>query len=100
VAVPIAQAARLGLIGEDENKDLSQGNPYLLVDGGGIVIDGMDIKNVIFRGVHIVYRGGPLKMSNAYFADCVFDVIRERPAGESFAATFLKSGPSTTFSAS
>ncbi|MFZ0912877.1 MAG: hypothetical protein WBQ76_17135 [Candidatus Korobacteraceae bacterium] len=97
-AVPIEQAARFSPIGEDQNRGLLEGNPYFILDGGGVVIDGMDMKNVIFRGVHIVYHGGPLKMSNVYFANCVFDVVRE-PTGESFATTFLKSGAATTFTA-
>jgi len=96
IAVPIEQAARFSPLGEYPNKGLMEGNPLFILDGGGIVIDGMDMKNVVLHGVHIVYHGGPLKMSNVYFANCVFDVTRERP-GESFAAIFLKSGPATSF---
>jgi hypothetical protein len=98
IAVPIEQAAKFNPIGEDENKGLSEGDPFLFVDGGGVVIDRLELKNVIFQGVHIVYHGGPLKMSNVYFVNCVFDVTKEQ-RGENFASTFLKSGPSTNFSA-
>ena len=98
VSVPKEQAAKFDLIGVDQNKDSKEGNPLLIASGGGIVLDGMELKNMIFRGVHIVYRGGPLKMDNVYFENCVFDVTQERH-GESFAATLLRSGPSTTLTA-
>ena len=96
--VPKERAAKLDHIGHNENTASAVGDEYIFAKGGAFVIDGMQMKNVIFTNVHIIYHGSPLQMDNVFFVNCTFSVDRQ-PSGQSFADTFLKSGPSTTFAA-
>ena len=96
--VPKDQAARLDFIGKDLNEGLPVGNAYIFIEGGGVILDNMDMRNVVFTNVHIVYHGGPLKMANVFFVNCRFDVDR-KSNGQNFAFSFLESGASTTFTA-
>lgn len=75
-SVPIARAARLNKIGTNLNANLPQGDEFLLLDGGTVVVDNMDIKNVVFRNATIVYNGNPLIMESVYFIDCTFLIKR------------------------
>jgi len=36
--------------------------------------DGFQLRNVIFDGVGIEYKGGPIRLENVYFVNCTFDV--------------------------
>src|SRR5947209_3489376 len=60
--VPKAEAAELAPIGEDLNAGMSEGGKYILGVGGGVVLDRMRIKNVIFQNVDIFYAGTPVSM--------------------------------------
>lgn len=60
----------------------SQGHPFVKITTTGmavVLLDGIRLKNVIFDGVTIEYKGGPLAMQNAYFVNCRFEVV---PSGE------------------
>ena len=93
-AVPEGQAAQLNVIGEpDRNTPL--GNDWIIADGGGLVIDNMQLKKVIFRNVYISYDGGPIHMQDVYFMNCVFQV-RQQSNGERFAFAVLSPPPATT----
>jgi hypothetical protein len=94
---PSANAARLNLIGKDENANLPVGAAILIADGGRMTIDGMDIKNVVFRNVEIIYNGGQIILANVTFVNCTFKMVRTSKAQE-LASTLLGSGPSITFS--
>ena len=96
--VPKESAAQLDLLGQDHNSGRSLGNAYIFADGGGLSLDGMNLRNVVIRGAHVVYKGGPLQLRNVYFVDCTFDVRINRNA-QSFALAALSPGPSTSFSA-
>jgi|SRR5271157_2508491 len=95
---PKEQAAVLDHIGIDQNAGKPTGFRYIFGVGGAATLDGMQLKNVVFRNVHVVYHGGPVIMQNVYFVDCVFDMER-KPNGEGFANAFLQSAASTTFTA-
>lgn len=95
--VPKDQAALLNKLGEDLNNNLTRGNQVIFVTGGGLILDGMQFKNVVFRGVHITYHGAPVKMENVYFVDCTFSVERISN-GVQFADAVLSPGAATTFS--
>lgn len=92
---PKEQAARLNHIGQDDNANLAQGDQIIFVSGGQILIDDMDLKNVVFRGVKIFYQGGPIMMENVFFVNCTF-VIIQKPKGESFATAILNGNPEVT----
>jgi hypothetical protein len=70
------KAARFSPIGKDLTTDTGFGNQWILATGGGLALDGMQFKNVVFRNVHVVYMGGPLEMQNVYFVGCTFDFVR------------------------
>jgi hypothetical protein len=64
-------------IGEDKDAGKALGVAYLFGYGGGVVLDGMQLRNVVFRDVRIVYSGGPLKMTNVFFLNCTFEMKPE-----------------------
>jgi hypothetical protein len=86
------KAARFNMIGEDLTSDAAYGNQWIIATGGGIVMDGFKLKNVVLAGVHVVYMGGPLQMENVYFVDCTFDLARGMH-GQEVASAILSSVP-------
>ena len=54
-------------------------------------------RNVIFRKVHIIYRGGQITLINVFFDDCTFE-IQNNPIGLMFAKAIFEK-PFTDFSA-
>ncbi len=98
LTVPANQAAAAGLIGEDLNKGRANGPAFLVVSGGGVTLDKMHLRNVIFLNVHIIYSGGPVQLENVSFLNCTFQVAPVTN-GRQFAQAVL-AGPSTVFSAS
>jgi hypothetical protein len=97
-SVPLDQSAVLEPIGSQMNKSLSTGDQYVIVSEGEPIIDGLDMKNVIFQGVKIIYHGGPLRMNNVFFVNCTFELPQDQ-RGQNLAFALLQS-PTTTFSAS
>jgi hypothetical protein len=98
--VPREQAAQfLTIGGPDPNSDNPLGNDWILASDGSLIIDNIQMKKVIFRNVHVVYNGGPLRMQDVYFLDCTFEV-RQRSNGEALAVAVLNPSPATTFTAS
>jgi hypothetical protein len=95
--VPEAMAARYNRIGQDKNAGQTLGNEVLAAVGGTEVLDGMEFRNVIFRGVHIVYFGGPVIMENVRFMNCNFE-MKAVPNARSLALAILAPTPSTTLS--
>ena len=80
--------------GESRNKGVTQG-PSLVSfngEGGSIDIDMHRIKNVIFRNLHVVYRGDGLELNQVYFVDCTFD-LSEAPQSRELAKAILESFP-------
>jgi hypothetical protein len=97
--VPKESAAQMMKIGNDLNAGMSVGNAYLYSIGGAAILDGMQLRNVIFQNVHVVYNGGPLIMTNVYFINCTFDMKSSKNTQKLALAT-LEPSPATTFSAS
>jgi hypothetical protein len=94
--VPREQAAQLNHIGNDMNKDVPGGPAFLLADGGELVLDSMQLRNVILRGVHVFYSGGPVVLNNVYFINCVF-VMTSNKNTHGLAVAALSPSPSITF---
>jgi hypothetical protein len=95
-AVPQGNAAHFRSIGKpDPNESSALGNDWIIVDGGGLVIDGMDMRKVIFRNVYILYDGAPLQMQDVYFINCTFQ-IKQQSNGERLALAVLRPAPATT----
>jgi hypothetical protein len=63
---------------------------------GTIRLDGMNLRNIIFRDMRITYEGGPLIMKNVYFVNCTFEIPNIR-LGQKFATAVLSGAPSTDF---
>jgi hypothetical protein len=92
-ALPSADAARMDRIGLDRNADKPFGNQWILLFGGGFTLDGLELKHVVFRDVHVGYDGGPIEMEDVYFFNCTFD-LRRTVGGENLAVAFLNAEPS------
>lgn len=88
-----SDVARLDEIGRNENTSES-GPAYLFVDGGSIILDGYEIRNVIFRNTRIIYHGGPLRVDDAYFVNCSFD-FDHNSAAEQFASAAIEHSVTT-----
>ena len=95
---PKDMAAQIMKLGEDEDKGKSFGVAYIFGYGGTAILDGMQLQNVVFRGVHIVYRGGPVKMNNVFFLNCTFEMKPDTNTLK-LASAALTPGPATSFSA-
>lgn len=99
-AVPLEEAAQFSVIGEpDINAGSDRGNDWIIVEGGGVILDGMRLRKVIFRSVYILYSGGPLEMYDVYFFNCTFS-IEQKPNGIGLLTAALKPSPATNFIAS
>ncbi len=96
--VPRERAAVMEFLQNPLNADAKFGPEFLIIDGAPLSLDGVRLKNVIFRNSRIVYRGGPMQMDNVYFVNCTFEVPR-RPNGQELCATLLAS-TATTFKTS
>jgi hypothetical protein len=94
--VPAEKAARLNLIGVNENVKSRYGNEFIFVDEGDVVLDGWQMKNVVFRNAHIVYKGGPTVMENVFFLNCTFEIVPQA-GGRALASTLLVQNPVTSF---
>jgi hypothetical protein len=93
---PPSQAAILEKIGTELNKNAPVGDAFLLLQDGDVELDNYHAKNIIFRNIHIMYRGGPVQLENVYFVNCTFEIVRQ-PSGVEFAEKVLEPTPSTDF---
>jgi hypothetical protein len=94
--VPRDQSAVFEPLGRNLNGNNPRGDAFLIVRNGVVLLDNMDVKNVIFENMHIVYKGAKLRMDNAYFVNCTFD-LPQTHAGEEFGLAVLDH-PSVEFS--
>jgi hypothetical protein len=94
---PEESAAKYDLIGHDSNKSQPLGTKYIFDFGGTVVLDGMQFRNVVFRNTKIIYRGGPVQMTNVFFINCTFD-MKLNENSHNLALAILEPAPSTTFS--
>lgn len=83
-------------IGEDLNKNVPNGPRYISAEGGAVILDGMELKNVVFSNTQIVYNGGPLRMTDVYFLNCTF-AMRQNHNAQNLAAAILSPSASTAF---
>jgi hypothetical protein len=98
--VPKEQASQFRVIGEhDLNPSNTFGNDLIIFEGGGISLDNMEVRRVVFRNLHIFYTGAPLQMEEAYFVNCIFHVEQEHNSPGLLTAT-LRPSPATSFTAS
>jgi hypothetical protein len=88
--VPIEQAARLNPFGQDLNLGKAYGDKFLVVAGGDLHLDDLDIKQVVFRQVNIVYRGGHVRIEDAYFINCTL-FAPNTPNGQKLLRALLES---------
>lgn len=94
--VPADVAAETGYIGQDQNKGLTFGPAWIVMEGGEAGLDGMQLRNVVFRNVQISYVGGPVLMKNVYFINCTFK-MPINPIAQHLVLALLKPQASTTF---
>lgn len=74
--VPHEQMARLDYIGRDQNADQVDGPATLVVTGGDIVLDGVEIRHVVFINTKVIYKGGKVILNDVYFINCAFQIER------------------------
>jgi len=95
--LPIADAAQAHpLFQSDANEGFQYGDAFLALDGGGMVLDEMRLKNVVMTGVQIVYEGGRTDLEAVYFINCKL-AISNNTRGHQFAALILNSPLSVKF---
>jgi hypothetical protein len=70
---PISQAAAISDLSSWAKPINTVGNQFILFSGGKMKIDGLRLRNVIFKDMTIAYDGGPLLMENVTFINCKFD---------------------------
>src|SRR5260370_38712578 len=60
----------------------------MLIDGGTLHLDNMQMRSIIFRNATITYtyNGGPLVLNRIIFVKCTF-VLANTPGGRAFAAS-------------
>lgn len=71
--VPLTQAAELSDLSSAAKPANVVGNQLILLLGGKMKIDGLRLRNVVFKDMVIAYDGGPLQMENVTFINCKFD---------------------------
>jgi hypothetical protein len=89
-SAPKDVGAHLQPIGQDVNPARTTTNSWVILTGGGLVLDGNDIKNAVLIGVHVVYNGGPVEMKNVTFINCRF-TIQQTDRGQAFASIVTNS---------
>jgi hypothetical protein len=83
----LISAPGLGLL-----KD-GRGPQYVYIETSAhMVLDEWDLKNIIFVGAHIVYRGGPSILENISYINCDFDIV-PNDKGKQFVSSIF--GPVT-----
>ena len=98
--VPAEKSAVLEPIDSPLNVGEKVGFEYLVISDPSttVILDGLRLKNIIFKDIKIQYEGGKVQMENVYFVNCTFEVFK-KPNGKNFASTVLASAPATTFQA-
>ena len=93
--MPHDKAAVIERIGHPLNTDQPEGPGFFLLEGPSTLhLDGYRLKNIIFRGVKIEYKGGPIEMENVYFVNCTFD-FRPTPEAQQLSKAVLASAAVT-----
>lgn len=72
VGVPTDRVARFQRIGQPTNVGIKVGPSTLILSGGAVDIEGMDIAHTIFHKVEVHYKGGPLLIEDVMFINCIF----------------------------
>jgi len=70
--VPADQTAIYNQIGKSPVEGERFGPAFFIAEGDEEILDGMHLKNVVFRHVNILYSGGQTVLENVYFVDCLF----------------------------
>jgi len=91
--------ARLNPIGSDLNTNTPLQPSILVIRGGSIDLDGMDVKNVILVGVEVYYSGERVVLKNVQFVNCTFEMPLN-PKSQRFALAELQTSPSISFASS
>jgi hypothetical protein len=69
----------------------------VILKGGTMFLDGLDIKNAVFMNVEVHYDGGPVVIENAVFVNCTFKMM-PGVNSKGLAEAVLSGARSTTFS--
>jgi hypothetical protein len=94
--VPINIAAKYEPFEEPVITDRTTGSRFLVVENhpptNVLELDGMHIRNVIFRNATLGYSGGPVVLENVYFVNCTFK-MKLSPESEKLGAMILAAAP-------
>jgi hypothetical protein len=88
--LPTREAARLDLIGIDQNKSKPVAPGWLFARGEVTSLDSMHIRNVVFIGAEVHYSGKPVILEMAVFINCTF-VFDNDERGRELSAKLLES---------
>lgn len=77
---------RLGIPAPNEGQP--NGPEVILMEGGGIGLDGVFMKHVVVRNASVYYAGGPAHLEDVIFVNCVF-VLPNNAGARTFAVAVL-----------
>jgi hypothetical protein len=92
----IEKAARYEAIGENTSPGARAGPEFLIIDGHfsstALQLDGMHIRNAVFKNATIEYLGGEIILEHVYFINCTFK-MKLTPQSERLGTTLLAAVP-------
>jgi hypothetical protein len=98
--VPSSQAARVNMLGNNENANEPVGEAFVRLKGGNLVLDGMEMKNVILENVRVYYYGWAVSIENVSFVNCEFKIAPKPNANVEKLINAVLTSRSVTFAAS
>jgi hypothetical protein len=72
-------SARLETLSEPQSASSNVGLFVMQEGSDSLVLDGMYMKNVIVRNAHVFYGGGPVRLENVSFVNCIFTFVKNKP---------------------
>ena len=94
---PASEAARLNPLGANANQNRPIGDALLVVKGGSIQLDGMEVKNVVFENVFAYYYGWATSLDKVSFVNCKVRIAPRPNANVEKLLTDILSHQSVTF---
>lgn len=88
ISAPISEAARIQPIGTQLNSGNTVGNPFIVAEGGALLLDGMELRHAVLQNVEVHYSGKDLNLTDVTFVNCTF-VMDNLPRSRGLAKELL-----------
>jgi hypothetical protein len=73
-------SARLETLSSPQSASSNVGLFVIQEGSDSLVLDGMYMKNVIVRNAHVFYGGGPVRLEDVSFVNCIFTFAKNKPS--------------------